>query len=263
MIAANEAVTRWMMERTWPFVYRIHEEPALAAIERFEELAATVGLKVRVDNPNSPKVLAEVVAKLAGHPASALLNMALLRSMKQAVYSSTHGIHYGLASEGYTHFTSPIRRYPDLVVHRLLRWALQVEQKRATPLSEGERAKLERELAEICEHCSYRERLASDAERESIKLKQVRAMLERLGDEFEGKIIGMIESGFFVKLDDPYVEGMVSKEFMMDDFYQFNEERMIFYGKRKKRTFKIGDTVQIKVVRADIDRRQIDFALVK
>jgi ribonuclease R len=259
MIAANEAVTEWIMARKWPFVYRVHEEPAADSLERFQQLAATVGVKISVEGAESPKVMAELVRRLEGHPAQALLNMALLRSLKQAVYSSTHGIHYGLASEGYTHFTSPIRRYPDLVVHRLLRRALRTEKGILKSLKQHERDQLEAELTDICEHCSYRERLASDAERESIKLKQVRAMVPHLGDEFDSKIVGMIESGLFVKVKDPYCEGMVNRESMMDDFYIFNEDRMIFYGQRKKRTFKISDAIRVMVLRADIDRRQIDF----
>lgn len=262
MIAANEGVTEWIMERHWPFVYRIHEEPAQESLERFQKLAATVGVRVSIEDAESPEVMAELVRRLEGHPAQTLLNTALLRSLKQAVYSSTHGIHYGLASQGYTHFTSPIRRYPDLVVHRLLRRALRTEKKLLPQLKGPEKEKLEEELAEICEHCSYRERLASDAERESIKLKQVRALLDHLGDEFEGKIVGMIDTGFFVQIRDPYSEGMVNRESMMDDFYIFNEERMIFYGRRKKRTFKVGDVVAVRVLRADIDRRQVDFGLV-
>lgn len=261
MIAANEAVTEWMMERTWPFVYRIHDEPALDSLQRFQELAATVGVRFSIEKSTSPKVMADLVRTLEGHPAQALLNTALLRSMKQAIYSSTHGIHYGLASEAYTHFTSPIRRYPDLVVHRMIREALRVEKRLARMPQGKDRDRLETSLAEICEHCSYRERLASDAERESIKLKQVRAMLPKLGEEFDGKIVGMIEPGMFASIQEPFVEGFISREAMMDDFYQFNEERMIFYGRRKKRTFKIGDPVRIRLLKADIDKRTIDFGL--
>lgn len=263
MIAANEAVTDWMMEREWPFVYRVHEEPAAQSLERFQQLAATVGVRFSLDAAASPKVLADVVRRLEGHAAQAMLNTALLRSMKQAIYSSTHGIHYGLASEGYTHFTSPIRRYPDLVVHRLLRQALRMEKGGRGSPQGGSRDKLEQELGEICEHCSYRERLASDAERESHRLKKVRAMVDRLGEEFDAKVVGMIEPGLFAEIQEPYVEGMISKESMMDDFYEFNEERMIFYGRRKKRTFRIGDPVRVRVLRADIDRRQIDLGLIE
>ncbi|MGZ3699841.1 MAG: ribonuclease R family protein, partial [Bdellovibrionota bacterium] len=262
MIAANEAVTVWMLERKWPFVFRIHEEPSLQALDKFQNLAATVGVHISLDKGHSPKVMADFVRTLEGHPAQQLLNTALLRSMRQAIYSSTYGIHYGLASEAYTHFTSPIRRYPDLVVHRLLRMAIAVEAHEKTMPHGKELEDLESELAEITEHCSYRERLATDAERESIKLKQVRLMIRHLGDEFEGKITGMMEAGFFVQIPDPFVEGMVSKDSLTDDMYEFNEERMIFYGRRKKRTFKVGDKVKIKVERADIDRRQVDFGLI-
>jgi ribonuclease R len=261
MIAANEAVTEWMLARQWPFVYRVHEEPATQSLDRFQKLAATVGVKFSLEDSESPKVMADLVRTLEGHPAQALLNMALLRSLKQAVYSSTHGIHYGLASNAYTHFTSPIRRYPDLVVHRLLRQALRTEKGKLKPMTASERAKLESDLVDVCEHCSYRERLASDAERESIRLKQVRAMIPHVGEEFDAKVMGMIETGLFAQLKDPYCEGMINRESMMDDFYIFNEERMIFYGRRKKRTFKVGDPVRINVLKADIDRRQIDFGL--
>jgi ribonuclease R len=185
--------------------------------------------------------------------------------MKRAIYSSLHGVHYGLASTGYTHFTSPIRRYPDLVVHRLIRRALRVEQKRDAALNTNGRETLETELAEICEHCSYRERIASDAERESIKLKQVRAMIPEVGHEFEGKIVGMMDSGLFVKIPNPYCEGMLAKEALAlgadGDSYEFNEEKMLFMGRRKKRQFRIGDPVRVQCLRAEIDRRQIDFGL--
>jgi ribonuclease R len=262
MIAANEAVTEWMVERRWPFVYRIHEEPSLQSLEKFQALAATVGVNISLEKTASPKVMAELIRELEGHPAQSLLNTALLRSMKQAIYSSTHGIHYGLASRAYTHFTSPIRRYPDLIVHRLIRMVIRIEAKKSEPLKRSSREKLEQTLAQVCEHCSYRERLAADAERESIKLKQVRAISKRLGDEFDGRIVGMIAGGLFVQIQDPFVEGMVSVETMMDDFYEFNEDRMIFFGRRKKRTFKMGDSMRVKAVRADIDRRQIDFAMI-
>ena len=263
MISANEAVTEWMIERSWPFVYRVHDEPSTEALLRFQELAKNVGVHVKIEEgAESPRLLADVVRRLEGHPAQTMLNMALLRSMKQAVYSAAHGIHYGLASPGYTHFTSPIRRYPDLVVHRLLRWALAVESKREPALKPKQREQLEQELVEICEHCSYRERLASDAERESIKLKQVRIMVPRLGDEFGGRIVGMVDSGFFVQVDEPYVEGMVPKESITDDFYEFQEDRMILVGRRRKRVFRIGERVVVRLVRADIDLRQLDFSLV-
>jgi ribonuclease R len=262
MIAANEAVTDWAMERGWPFVYRVHDVPAMQALEKFQTLAANVGVDFSIGDA-SPKVMAELVKRLEGHPAQDLLNTALLRSMKQAAYSSVHGIHFGLASEGYTHFTSPIRRYPDLLVHRVLRQAVRVEKAIEKALNDKTRQQLEEDLAEACEHCSYRERLAADAERDSIKLKQVRLMAKHLGDEFEGKVNGMTENGMFVLLDDPFVEGMIHKDRLDDDFYQFDDQHMIFFGKRKRRTFRMGDRLKIKVARADIDLRMVDFELLE
>lgn len=260
MIAANEAVTEWMMEKKWPFVYRTHDQPSSESLEKFEAFASTLGIKMSLEGPSSPMIISDFLKRLEGHPAQSLLNMMLLRSMKQAVYSSTHGIHFGLASPAYTHFTSPIRRYPDLVVHRLLKMALHTQNQNRT-LKSKTREKLEAELAEICDHCSYRERLAADAEREAIKLKQVRLMMTQLGNEFEGRIVGMVNSGIFVQLDQPFVEGMVSVESMSDDFYEFDEDHMIFKGKRKKAIYRIGDLVKIRVVRTDLDKRQIDFVI--
>ena len=262
MIAANEAVTEWIMERDWPFVFRIHEEPAEQSMINFQKIAATVGVKFTVTGKNLSRNLAELVKKLEGHPAASLLNTSLLRSMKQAVYSSVHNIHFGLASPAYTHFTSPIRRYPDLVVHRLLRRALRVENGLDRTLKKADRPQLEKDLEAVAEHCSYRERLASDAEREAIKLKQVRIMLPKLGEEFEGKIVGMIESGMFVRLGEPFVEGMIPQDTMNDDHFEFNEEKMIFFGRRTKRVFRVGDAVKVKLARADVERRTIDFELI-
>jgi ribonuclease R len=130
-------------------------------------------------------------------------------------------------------------------------------------LKPKEREDLENDLVDITEHCSYRERIAADAERESIKLKQVRAMTKYVGEEFDGRIVGMMEAGLFVQLNDPYCEGLVTKDSLADDFYQFDEDRMMFVGKRKKRIFKTGDTVRIRVLRADIDTRKIDFGMIE
>jgi ribonuclease R len=262
MIAANEAVTDWAMKRGWPFVYRVHDVPAMQALEKFQQLAANMGVSFSIGDA-SPKVMAELIKRLEGHPAADLLNTALLRSMKQAIYSAEHGIHFGLASEGYTHFTSPIRRYPDLLVHRVLRQALRAEKGLERMPSEREKRELEERLAEACEHCSYRERLAADAERDANKLKQVRLMTRHLGDELMGKVNGMTENGMFVQLDDPFVEGMIHKDTLEDDFYQFDDQHMIFFGKRKRRTFRMGDRVRVRVARADIDLRMVDFELLE
>jgi len=258
MIAANEAVTEWMVEQKLPFIYRVHEEPSAEAMMKFRKLAKNMGVQLadRGGIPR-PKVLAEFIRTLKEHPAEVVLATALLRSMRQAIYSATYGEHYGLASTAYTHFTSPIRRYPDLVVHRQLRAALHRKQK----LSSNELDSLQTELEEIAEHCSYRERIASEAERESIRFKQVRLMAKHLGEEFEGKVNGLSERGMYIQLDHPYCEGMVTVDSLKDDFYQFHEERMMLVGRKKKRIFQIGQRVKIQVVRVDLDSRQIEFEL--
>jgi ribonuclease R len=261
MIAANEAVTEWVLERQWPFVYRIHERPEESALQKFASIADSVGFSIESLGENTPpKVLANIANQIQGHPAEILLNSTLLRSMKQARYDAFHEGHYGLASGAYTHFTSPIRRYPDLLVHRILR---RIVRDGAESLSDSDKQALDAQLSEQTEHCSYRERIASTAERESIRLKQVRIAKQHLGDEFEGRIVGMMEKGFFVQVDDPFFEGMVSRDNLNDDFYQFNEERMMFVGKRKRRIFRLGDLVKIRVEAASLELRRVDLDFVE
>ena len=263
MIAANEAVTEWMLAKKLPFIYRVHDEPSPEAIMKFKKLAKNMGATL-ADGGGVPRpaVLAEFIRSLKGNAAEAVLATGLLRSMRQAIYSSTHGEHYGLASEAYTHFTSPIRRYPDLLVHRQLRAALQTEQgheKRPSPKALEE---LEQKLEEAAEHCSYRERIASDAERESIRFKQVRLMAKHLGEEFEGKVSGLNDKGIFVQLHSPYCEGMVKVESMEDDWFEFIEERMMMLGRKSKKMYQVGTPVKIQVVRVDLDSRQVEFELI-
>jgi ribonuclease R len=252
MIAANEAVSEWVMKQKLPFLYRIHEDPEQSSIEKF--LVTAKGLGLVTDRINlkeiTPKLISDLVRNFQGHESHYLLNQQLLRSLKQAIYSERHETHFGLASEAYTHFTSPIRRYPDLVVHRLLK--VYIEKKR-TPF--------EKELQQIAEHCSYRERLAAEAERECHKLKQIRMMLKNLGKEFEGMIVGMTERGFFVQIRDPYAEGFVSFDSISDDHYEFNASKMMAFGRRKRRIFKVGQKTTITVLRADLELRMVDFGV--
>jgi ribonuclease R len=261
MIAANEAVTEWMLERDWPFIFRIHEQPSAFSLQKFRRIAELSGVKfkTRGDSP-APKELAQFLLSVANHPSKSLLNTALLRSLKQAIYSARHDIHYGLASQGYTHFTSPIRRYPDLIVHRLLKLAIRAGGKKSA-LSIQERGQSQKTLEAQAEHCSYRERLASEAERESIKIKQTRLMMKHLGEEFEGSITGFNPKGMYVRLDQPFLEGFVSIESLGDDEYMYQEDRMMLIGRRKRRAFRMGQRVKVRADRADLERRQIDFTL--
>ena len=262
MIAANEAVTEWMLDRKLPFIYRLHDEPSPEAIEKFKKLAKNMGVSLASSTGvPRPKVLAEFIRTLKDHPAEPVLANGLLRSMRQAIYSATYGEHYGLASVAYTHFTSPIRRYPDLIVHRLLRETLHREQKGEAHPKGKALEPIQEKLEEMAQHCSYRERIATEAERESIRFKQIRLMAKHLGEEFDGKVNGLTEKGMFVQLDHPYCEGMVPVDTMKDDFYQFFEERMMMMGRRTKKTFTIGLKVKIQVVRVDLDARRVEFEL--
>ena len=250
MIAANEAVSNWMIKRKQPFIYRIHDQPRPEKIESFLAIAANMGFPLKA-KAFTPKAISTFIGKFHGHKAEPMLNMALLRSMKQAIYSANNAGHFGLASTAYTHFTSPIRRYPDLIVHRMLKAVMQ-------------HGKIvDKELETKCEHCSYRERVATEADREATRVKRVRYMIDHLGDEFEGSISALMERGFFVQLDAPFVEGFVSSESLGDDFYEYIEEKMTLVGRRKNRRFQMGDKVQIRVVRADLDERKIDFLLLE
>jgi ribonuclease R len=256
MIRANESVAEWMLERSRPFIFRVHEEPSPEAMEKFKKLARSMGVNFadRGGGTPRPRDLAIFLKTLKNNPAEPVIATALLRSMRQAIYSGTYGEHYGLASEGYTHFTSPIRRYPDLIAHRLLRETLH-----GRGITEDAQDKLDTQA----EHCSYRERVATEAEREAIRFKQVRLMAKYVGQEFDGKVNGMNEKGVFVQLWHPYCEGMLPVDKIGDDFYQFNEEKMLMYGRKTKRTFQIGDPVRVLVVRVDMDARQVEFELIK
>jgi len=270
MVAANESVAEWAIEQGiklgmsegWPFVYRLHDQPEEMALLRFQKLATVSGVNFPFKKGGvTPKAVADIARAIQGHPAEAMLNQQLLRSMKQAIYGTVNIGHFGLASRAYSHFTSPIRRYPDLLVHRVLRWALRVSKKVEKLPKPTDIKALAESLERDSEHSSYRERLATQAERDSIRLKQVRLMTRHVGEELEGKIIGLIERGIFVEIGSPYVEGMISVEDLKDDLYEFHEERMVLVGKRKKRTFKVGQPVKVRVLRADLERRQIDFEL--
>jgi ribonuclease R len=184
-----------------------------------------------------------------GRPEEKLVNNILLRSMKWAKYASVNRGHFGLASKAYTHFTSPIRRYPDLIVHRLLREALVGKEGKTK----------EEDLARKADHLSSRERVAMEAEREIVARYRVRFMRDRIGEEFEGIISGVTAFGFFVELKEIFVEGLVRMTSLPDDYYQYHEKQYCLVGERTHRTFRIGDKVKVRVERVDVERRHIDL----
>lgn len=256
MIAANESVARFLTAAGGGCVYRIHEAPPPEKMADFSILLHNLGYKFNVGAKPSPRSLAEVVKGVQGKPEERLVNHALLRAMSQAVYSPENKGHFGLASKCYCHFTSPIRRYPDLVTHRLLANALN---KRKGGGKGGKKDGLQSGLKEISEFTSRRERIAVEAEREVAKLYSALFMKDRIGEEFDGIIARVTKFGFFVELQDFFVEGLVHISALDDDYYVFDEKASVLNGRKKKRSFKIGDRVRIEVEEVDIPNREIMF----
>jgi len=251
MIAANEAVARFMEERRFPFVYRVHEPPGREAIEEFRRFISHLGYKMGKEPARSPREFQKILEAVKGEPEEKVVNNILLRSMKWAKYASVNQGHFGLASEAYTHFTSPIRRYPDLIVHRLLKRALAKKNVNVTA----------EDLARKADHLSRRERVAMEAEREIVNRYRIRFMKERIGDIFEGVISSVTAFGFFVELADIFVEGLVRVTSLHDDYYQYHEKRYCLVGERTHKTFRIGDKVRVRLERVDVERRHLDFGL--
>src|SRR5580704_11905795 len=259
MLAANEAVAGSFQERGEDTLWRIHDAPDRARLEEFATLAENYGIPVDVDEARTPKGLKRVLDKLKGHAAEKALSFQLLRSLKQATYDVVNIGHFGLASADYLHFTSPIRRYPDLIVHRLLKARLAGEGKPAGGLKvvTTERAALQRMAAEA----SFSERQAMEVEREVIDLYRAFFMRDRVGDQFEGTISGGAGFGVFVVVDEPFVEGLVRVDALSDDFYVFDEPSCRLVGRRSGRAFALGDSVRVEVQSVSVVRRKIDFAL--
>ncbi|HEX9079858.1 MAG TPA: ribonuclease R [Desulfuromonadaceae bacterium] len=260
MLAANEAVARFIAARGVPFLYRIHENPDPAKLHDFQEFIYGFGYEFLLkDDKVNPAELQRLLAQADGRPEERMLNYALLRCMKQARYSAENLGHFGLASACYCHFTSPIRRYPDLVVHRILKAVLaQDGDKRAAKRL----ASATERLAEVAEHTSKRERVAMEAERDMVEMKKVQYMQQHLGEEFDGYITGVSGFGFFVELDELFVEGLVHVSTLGDDLYTFAEKQHSLIGRRLHRVFRIGDRARVKVAAVSPATRRIEFALV-
>ncbi|HMK77773.1 MAG TPA: ribonuclease R [Thermodesulfobacteriota bacterium] len=253
MIAANEAVAHFMEEKGLPFIYRIHEPPKKEAIDEFRRFISHLGYRMKKEPDYSPKEFQRVLSDVEGRPEERVVNEILLRSMKWAKYSAKNLGHFGLSSDSYTHFTSPIRRYPDLIVHRLLKKVLSKEEIKIP----------EEVLAQRADHLSSRERVAMEAEREILDRYRVRFMKDKVGEEYEGIISGVTAFGFFVELKDIFVEGLVRMTSLHDDYYQYHEKKYCLVGERTHRTFRIGDEVRVRLERVDVERRHIDFGLLQ
>ena len=243
-----------LKKRTPPtFVYRIHEAPDEEKLRSLSEFVARMGYKLRTEG--GAEVVTQSLNKLLndikGKPEENMISMLAIRSMAKARYTTAHIGHYGLGFESYTHFTSPIRRYPDLMVHRLLTRYL-IEGKESADVSSTE---------EQCDHASDMESVAANAERSSIKYKQVEYMIPRLGQTFTGVITGLADWGIYVELDENKCEGLVPARDLEDDYYEYDETSFSLVGRHTGRRFRLGDQLEVTVAQADLARRQLDFAL--
>jgi ribonuclease R len=248
-----------MEKLDWPFLFRVHAKPDESSIQEFCKAVNFFGILATPKDFSNPKSLQKLFHELENHPARQTIHYLLLRSMQQAVYSEKNLGHFGLSSEEYTHFTSPIRRYPDLIVHRLIKSSLGG----AKSLTKKQKSELNEEIAEISMHCSDKERVSMAAEREVIKLKKVRFIEKYLGDEFEGSVSGVKEKGFFVELTEFFVDGFVPLSDLGDDFYRYIPEKMALVGRRSHRRIKMGDFVKVQVARVDIAQLQVEFHLIE
>jgi ribonuclease R len=259
MLLANKTVARHVgllrkEEHVRPFLYRVHDSPDP---ERVKELAAFVerlGFKLTLEGGVSSKSMQKLLEQVRGTEVENVINEVALRSMAKAVYSERNIGHYGLAFDYYSHFTSPIRRYPDLVVHRMLK-------EYAHGMNKDRREQLLRTLPEIARYSSLRERVAVEAERASIKVMQVEYMKRHLGDEFEGIISGVTHFGMFVEIRDLLVEGMIHVRDLEGDYYLYDEKNYALIGRRTGKRFRLGDSVPLKVVRVNAEEREIDFTI--
>jgi ribonuclease R len=249
MLAANEAIAIKLTQARFPPLYRVHEEPDMDKIHHFRRFVALLGYRLKMRRPYGPGEFQPLLEEVRGKPEERLVNTVLLRSMKQAHYSDKNLSHYGLALDCYTHFTSPIRRYPDLLVHRQLR--KRIEGKHPT----------REDFSQEAQHLSQRERVAMEAEREILKRYRVKFMEERVGKQFDGFISGVTPFGFFVELEELFVEGLVPIRNLPDDYFLYDEKGYRLIGKRSKKIFRIGDRVRIVVDRVNPERQQIDFRM--
>ncbi|MGO3914246.1 ribonuclease R, partial [Enterococcus viikkiensis] len=256
MLAANETVAEHFNRLKLPFIYRIHEQPKEEKMQRFFDFASALGIVVKGTKTTiTPKDLQKVIDEVEDKPEAPVINTMLLRSMQQARYSEDNYGHYGLAAEYYTHFTSPIRRYPDLIVHRLIRTYSQDQ-------GEATKAKWAEALPEIADHSSKMERRAVDAEREVDSMKKAEYMADKVGEEFDGIISSVTKFGIFIELPNT-VEGMIHLNELKQDYFHFIENQLALVGERTRQTFKIGQKVRVKVTKSDPETREIDFELLE
>ncbi|WP_408607825.1 ribonuclease R [Bacillus xiapuensis] len=257
MLVANETVAEHFHWMDVPFLYRIHEDPKEDKLQRFFEFITNFGLMVKgTANSVHPRALQEVIEAIEGKPEEVVISTVMLRSMQQAKYAPESLGHFGLSTDFYTHFTSPIRRYPDLIVHRLIRTYLINGQ-----IDPATQAKWDARLPEIADHTSSMERRAVDAERDTDELKKAEFMLDKIGEEFDGIISSVTNFGMFVELPNT-IEGLVHVSYMTDDYYRYDERHFAMIGERTGNVFRIGDEITVRVTNVNKEEQSIDFEIV-
>lgn len=258
MLAANETVAEHFHWLDVPFIHRIHEDPDEGKLESFFEFLAGLGISVKgTANEIHPQALQKVLDKIKDEPEEMIVSKLMLRSMKQAKYAPESVGHFGLATDFYTHFTSPIRRYPDLIVHRLIRTYLFEKKMDRKTIAEWREA-----LPEIAKHTSEMERRAVDTERETDDLKKAEYMEDKIGEEFTGVISSVTNFGLFVELENT-VEGLVHVSYLTDDYYHYDDRTHALIGEHTAKIYRVGDEVKVKVAQVNLDERAVDFELLE
>ncbi|WP_142505577.1 ribonuclease R [Melghirimyces algeriensis] len=259
MLAANETVSEHFFKMKIPFMYRIHEHPDPEKLQAFFEFITHFGYQAKGKaNKIKPRVLQQLLEEIKGEPEEPVISTVMLRSMQQAKYSPECLGHFGLAASYYSHFTSPIRRYPDLVIHRIIREVLDNHGN----LPDKRKSELNGWLPGAAQHASERERIAVDAERQTNDLKKAEFMQDKVGETFEGVISSVTSFGVFVELENT-VEGMVHVSYMTDDYYHFHEGSMSLVGERTQKAYRIGDKVTVRVAGVNLNERKVDFEFVE
>ncbi|GAE28234.1 3'-to-5' exoribonuclease RNase R [Halalkalibacter wakoensis JCM 9140] len=257
MLAANETVAEHFHWLKLPFVYRIHEDPDSEKLGKFLEFITNFGYVVRGNaNTVHPRALQKLLEEIKGEPEETVISTVMLRSMQQAKYDTNSLGHFGLSTEFYTHFTSPIRRYPDLLVHRLIREYLIKGN-----VDEATQERMNAVLPDLTRHSSEMERRAVEAERDTDSIKKAQYMEDKIGETFTGMISGVTNFGMFVELENT-IEGLVHVSYLTDDYYHYDQKQYAMIGERTGKTFRIGDEIEVKVTNVNVDEASIDFEVV-
>ncbi|MCF7981854.1 MAG: RNB domain-containing ribonuclease, partial [Pseudomonadales bacterium] len=270
MLCANVAAANFLKQHQLPGLYRIHETPSAEKLAKLREFIGELGLSLSGADKPSAKDYQQLILQIADRPDAHLIQTVLLRSMMQAVYSPDNVGHFGLAYESYAHFTSPIRRYPDLLVHRAIRSVIRSKKttshvRRVAGAKGIQRVRIypyqHEDMLQLGEHCSHTERRADEAVRDVVLWLKCEYMLDHVGDTFTGVISGVTAFGLFIELKDIYVEGLLHVSALDNDYYHFDAAKHRLTGERTHFSYRLGDSIEIRVARVDLDERKIDFEL--